>query len=925
MKLRFLLSLLCVFVALPAWAAETTGFLKGVVNDTEGLAVPGVLVTLSAEEMLGDRQVETGADGAFRFSQLPVGSYKLMAAKAKFNTWSVDGVRVTMGATATVQVVMDVAIAGAEIVVESEHGAVDVERVRTGTTLSAAKLKDLPSEGRDYQSAISFAPGVVGSGNANMHGGMDSQNQFYVDGVNITDPMTNTFSMNMNYDAIEEVEVITGGMDAEYGRSLGGAVNIVTKSGGNEFEGMASAYYSDERFRVYEPMDFDDPESEDYTEQQFALNLGGPILKDKVWFFASTQLDVYRDRVVFDNDVVGRPSGDDPITPWADEMSEVAPRDWRSRYIFGKITAQPNPQHRVWVHAQADPTAIKNVEQSPYTLPSGESVQNQGGWLGSVGHIWMPNDNFNLETQLYAQQSWIEYYSILWDECENFDAIGACLDDFGQGWWGADADGFNVGEIPYSVFTQRSRRSFNTAATWYTTFLGQHRFKAGLQFEQLESYSVYPGLDGDGMDYWTHAGDPADLTGYSPSFTYRYESNLESTLTGTMTSAYLQDVWQPLPNLTLRPGVRLDAPTLKNDVGETVFSAAVFAPRMGLAWDVKGDNRTNLHAYYGRFTDPGFLYIADLLMSRSQGWALYYWDDETDAWDTEASMSSASTFLAHTDLKPPVSDEWNLGLTQAMSDNFAFDVTWIHKFARGFWEDDEVNQIWNEEGTDVIGTRNGVNEAIYRLRTSDTRYTKFDALEFSVNGDFENWWLAGSYTWSKAVGTNDDQVATMLMDVTPQIQYEDGYLSYDRTHAVKFYGTKQRDDLWQLGNASAGYLLGWSFKLYSGSPYRKLYYNDYWSDWINYDSTNDGTLRMPAYSKTDLRAGLTFNSGGRTFALTADCFNVFNDRSVTSVNTIYGDDDGEGVYLNSDGEPLFGQPLSYQSPRTFRIGMRGEF
>ena len=67
------------------------------------------------------------------------------------------------------------------------------------------------------------------------------------------------------------------------------------------------------------------------------------------------------------------------------------------------------------------------------------------------------------------------------------------------------------------------------------------------------------------------------------------------------------------------------------------------------------------------------------------------------------------------------------------------------------------------------------------------------------------------------------------------------------------------------------------------------------------------------------------SSGGRSFALTADCFNVFNDRSVTSVNTIYGDDDGEGVYLNSDGEPLFGQPLSYQSPRTFRVGLRGEF
>ena len=113
--------------------------------------------------------------------------------------------------------------------------------------------------------------------------------------------------------------------------------------------------------------------------------------------------------------------------------------------------------------------------------------------------------------------------------------------------------------------------------------------------------------------------------------------------------------------------------------------------------------------------------------------------------------------------------------------------------------------------------------------------------------------------------------------------------------------------------------------MYSGFPYRKLYYNNYYGDWINFASTNEGDFRTPAFSQLDARVGLTTDLGPTTWALTLDCFNVMNERGVTSISQIYGDTDGEGVYLDENGEPLWGEPQTYQSPRRFLIGLRAEY
>ena len=382
-------------------AAETTGQLRGSVTDPEGGSVPGVVVTVTGPNLMGAAIATSDADGYYRFPALPPGEYAVSATKDNFLPYRATGLLVVSQTAVTLNVQLRLAIAGATVIVEETRPAVDTTKVSSGAVLTRESMRDIPNAGRDYQSLTGFAPGVVGSGNANVRGSFDQSNQFYMDGVNNTDPITGTFSTNLNYDAIEEVQVVTGGMDAEYGRSLGGAINIITRSGGNQFHADAQFLYSQEKLRWYQPLEGEPPkEDADYQDQSLALNVGGPIVKDKLWFFASLQGDTAR-RAISVDDSVGRPA-DQP----------VAPRIWNSGYWFGKLTFMPTAQHKVWVQGLGDPTYIENTEQSAYTLPRGETIQTQGGYALTAGHQWTPSANNLLVTQLYYQKSRIYYYSV---------------------------------------------------------------------------------------------------------------------------------------------------------------------------------------------------------------------------------------------------------------------------------------------------------------------------------------------------------------------------------------------------------------------------------------------------------------------------------------------------------------------------------
>ncbi|MDP7115131.1 MAG: TonB-dependent receptor, partial [Myxococcota bacterium] len=358
-----LLLLLRVVGPVPAGAVETTGQVKVVVADESGSKLLGARVILAGPELMGTRTVTTNYKGEVWVPNVPPGVYQVRVELADYQTQVVEEVRVTIGGTAPVDVVLKPFQAATAVEVRIARPTLDVESSAVGGTLTKEFLEDVPSD-RSYQRIVQFTPGVTGGSNPNVMGGASQENAWLLDGTNISDPVTGTFSMNFNYDSIQEVQVLTGLYQAEYGQALGGIINVVTESGSNEFDARVGVEYengeiSPRRDAIYEPNGEEIESSEyDALDENVSISIatGGPIVKDRVWYHGSYSFDRTRHT----------------------EMGVEAPRLYRGHNLFAKITAMPHYAHRFTLTGLGSPATIDNQRQSNRVLPEAERRQAQG-------------------------------------------------------------------------------------------------------------------------------------------------------------------------------------------------------------------------------------------------------------------------------------------------------------------------------------------------------------------------------------------------------------------------------------------------------------------------------------------------------------------------------------------------------------------
>ncbi|MEJ2422443.1 MAG: TonB-dependent receptor, partial [Acidobacteriota bacterium] len=282
-----LIPMLLLLVGIPILAQQNTGSITGKVLDDQSQPIPGATVTATSPNLQGPRGTATNMDGDFVLPYLPpAANYTLTVESAGYNKVVQSGIAVKLGSTTTLN--FSLSKGSSQVVVTAKPPAVSLKDTKLETNLTSDEMDTIPIS-RGYQDIMYLAPTVVSSGmggNPGVAGSTGSQNIWVINGVNTTDPVTGTFATNLNYNFIREIEVNTGGLSAEYGASTGGLFNVLTISGSNEFHGEAFAYYTDQSMSAQgAPVAAGGLTRTDYHSYDYGFDLGGPILKDKLWYF----------------------------------------------------------------------------------------------------------------------------------------------------------------------------------------------------------------------------------------------------------------------------------------------------------------------------------------------------------------------------------------------------------------------------------------------------------------------------------------------------------------------------------------------------------------------------------------------------------------------------------------------------------------
>ena len=294
-----------LFPSLAHAQSSTTGAIQGTVTDEKSQKLPGVTVIVTSAALSQTQTAITDENGSYQVGQLPPGEY-LVTFYYGDSTLERSGIRVGVDKTTPVFQKIDTAkVGGEKIIVNDTAPTIDPTSTTQGITIDKNYIKNIPVPGRTFESALGAAAGSQNDGvGVSFSGSSSLENQYFVDGVNTTGLTYGTVGSPVINDFIEEIEVITGGYNAEYGRATGGVVNVVTKSGSNDFKGSVFGYYQPGFLTADVERTPANSTSIDATrdiayDADFGFELGGPIIKDKLWFFvgfapAFSQYDVTR-------------------------------------------------------------------------------------------------------------------------------------------------------------------------------------------------------------------------------------------------------------------------------------------------------------------------------------------------------------------------------------------------------------------------------------------------------------------------------------------------------------------------------------------------------------------------------------------------------------------------------------------------------
>ena len=667
---RFALALaascLCLSTIAAGQTRATTADLGGTIVDQSSSVLPGATVTAQNIETNYARSAITDEQGHFLIPALPPGTYSVRAELQGFTPRTLDDVVLTLGGLIDLRLSLNVA-GGQEIVeVSGDAPVVDPQKTVVSSVISQAQIQHLPINGRSFIGFSLLAPAVVtdrtpqqgasGTSGLSFAGQRARSNNITVDGLDNNDSTIGSVRATFSQEAVREFQVLTNSYSAEFGKASGGVVNIVTKSGTNTMAGNLffflrdSALNSKDHFERFDPAGRPiDREKAPYSQKQYGGTLGGPIRRDRTFYFLSYErLDIAAhnfvtidgtNNVTFLGQNYGTPAQILGRAGFPVETGHV-PYDIRSNQVLGKIDHQLSPNQSLTTRVNWASDLNENIE--PF---GGNVARSRGAVLESndlmfaLSHLWVGSANMVNETRFQIAHR-DQTINSLDPKCPN----AVCTLE-NQG--GPTLEVLGVASVGRQRFTPQPRNNVRYQVLDTVSYVtGAHQFKGGFDFNYINAISQNLPLHFGGR--YIFGSIPAALApqlglpavevpaivavqlGVPARYVQGY-GNSAVPYTYSDFSLFAQDDWRISPRLTAKLGVRYQVqgwPDISYNVagypGEYTFpgDGNNVAPRLGLVWDPVGDRRTTIHGAYGLYFDnliTGVAGISKAINGRDSG------------------------------------------------------------------------------------------------------------------------------------------------------------------------------------------------------------------------------------------------------------------------------------------------------------------
>lgn len=910
---------LLLAVGTVAAQSTTSGSIRGTVTDPDGGIMPGATVVAASDALIGGQQVAIASGaGVYRFPSLPPGLYTLEAQLSGFQTVRREGIQLGLGQALEVDLQLGDPEFAEEIVVVAEGVQVSTVSNSVAHNLDQSFIERQPVT-RDPTSLMNFAPGVV---DGQAYGApSDYQNAYNLDGVDVSDPALGSQWVLPSMDWVQEVQVVGLGADAEYGGFTGAVVNLITKSGGNDFSGDVRLFYSDESFNS----DTTPPNAEGSNvvseDWDASFSLGGPIVRDRAWFFVSGN---ERERGVDPFYAQGAPLGDRSDTT----------RAW-SRYV-AKATFQANPSNRIVGLVNYDAVEEDYRGVGDLTLASATEIQDSPNLSYNISWESLIGDSSFINAKLTGFEGEDER------RAHNGDIPGRYDLDSGFEWQNLD----QTSDIDKS--RQTVDLSWSLFADGLLASKDSHNFKFGVVYETLEDDEVTNRIGGFTYVDDTYFGGPdgfgcATLDDYfSNPFCGRFSSDrgdeldIHAEMEGL--HLYAQDSWQ-LGRVTLNVGARYTSyqGSFKNASGD-VYDVDMIAPRAGGVWDVFGDGSTALKVHYGQYYDGISVVYFDREVSGNAFSDLEFWDWDFDAeeWFLAAVRPQGGAVM-DPNIDHPYIEQYVATFERQLADDMLVGVDYIHR------ENKDIVAMVTSNTGDYLelfapgdpaypATGGGVpffellSPPEFEITNPAGATREYDSVVLRLAKRYRDGWsLDTSLVWSDLTGNADFALAGYVDDFE------------DLNGTVNASGDLPFNSEWVF-KVSTSVDLPWGIM---GSAFYQWRSGETWTPTVRLRGlldndrttvflTERGSEEYEDRDVLDLHLEKSF-ALGRSLELTlmVDAFNVLDSDEVTLVQQRWGD-----YFYQWDAHPeesewapssTYKDPISIQTPREVRLGAKLTF